>query len=140
MEQKNIVATIYLKNGQAVRGLRITPRWRTSSSWQSFTMTTELTRLSSSISLTMMRSMRRIFTRSRTSTATWRSRPARAATSTASRTSKSLSMPDGLQVIAQRRQGESASRLAEEASKRFGKDRSSCRWRTWTSCSNIRRR
>lgn len=25
MEQKNIVATIYLKNGQAVRGLRITP-------------------------------------------------------------------------------------------------------------------
>lgn len=27
MEQKNIVATIYLKNGQAVRGLRITPRW-----------------------------------------------------------------------------------------------------------------
>lgn len=30
--------------------------------------------------------------------------------------------------------------LAEEASKRFGKTGSSCRWRTWTSCSNIRRR
>ncbi len=34
MEQKNIVATIYLKNGQAVRGIEDHTRWRTSSSWQ----------------------------------------------------------------------------------------------------------
>lgn len=46
MEQKNIVAPDLLKmNGQAVRGIEDTPRWRTSSSWQSFTMTTELTKI-----------------------------------------------------------------------------------------------
>lgn len=102
--------------------MRITPRWRTSSSWQSFTMTTELTRLSFLISLTMMRSMRRIFTRSRTSTATWRSRTCAGGNINRLEDIKKFIYAGCLQVIVNGAKANSIE-LAEEASKRFGKDR-----------------
>ena len=93
MEHKNIVATIYLKDGKAIKAR---------DNYEEYPDVIELAKLynDSGIDKIMIFDLSTTDeehernTRSRTSTATWRLRPARAATSTASRTSRSSSMPD----------------------------------------------
>ena len=95
MEHKNIVATIYLKNGQAVKGMdNFEPM-----GWHVFIMTAVSIKSSFLISQTMTKNTRRISIPSKISTAMSRSKSAQVETSAAMRMSRSLFMPDACRLL-----------------------------------------
>ena len=95
MEHKNIVATIYLKNGQAVKGMdNFEPMV-----WHVFIMTAVSIKSSFLISQTMTKNTRRISIPSKISTAMSRSKSAQVETSAALRMSRSLFMPDACRLL-----------------------------------------
>ena len=99
MEHKNIVATIYLKNGQAVKGMdNFEPMgWDVIS--LAFIMTAVSIKSSFLISQTMTKNTRRISIPSKISTAMSRSKSAQVETSAALRMSRSLFMPDACRLL-----------------------------------------
>ena len=139
MEQKNIVATIYLKNGQAVRGIEDhTP----------LADVIELAKLYNDNGIDKIiifdlfdddeEHEKNIHTIKNIN------RNVEIKTCAGGNINrlediKSLSMPDAFRSLstAPRRTASSLPRRRVSVSEKTG---SSCRWRTWTSCSNIRRR
>lgn len=139
MEQKNIVATIYLKNGQAVRGIEDhTP----------LADVIELAKLYNDNGIDKIT----IFDLSdddeeheknihtiKNINRNVEIKTCAGGNTTASRTSRSSSMPDAFRSLSTvpRRTALSLPRRRASVSEKTG---SSCRWRMWTLCSNIRRR
>ena len=97
MEHKNIVATIYLKNGQAVKGMdNFEPM-----GWDVISLARLYndSGIDKIISQTMTKNTRRIFIPSKISTAMSRSKSAQVETSAALRMSRSLFMPDACRLL-----------------------------------------
>lgn len=100
MEHKNIVATIYLKNGQAVKGMdNFEPMGWDVISLARLYNDSGIDKIIILISQTMTKNTRRISIPSKISTAMSRSKSAQVETSAALRMSRSLFMPDACRLL-----------------------------------------